>query len=41
MHLGATHCYEARGFNDLRMAGMGAQVPRMLLQLETALERAA
>ena len=41
MHLGATHCYEARGFNDLRMAGMGAQIPRMLLQLETALERAS
>ena len=41
MHLGATHCYEARGFNDLRMAGMGAQIPRMLLQVETAVERAA
>lgn len=41
MHLGATYCYEARGFNDLRMAAMGAQIPRMLLQLETALERAS
>lgn len=41
MHLGAAHCYEARGFNDTRMAGMGAQVPRMLLQLEKAVERAA
>lgn len=41
MHLGATHCYEHRGFNDLRMAGMGAQIPRLLLQVETALERAA
>jgi aminoglycoside phosphotransferase (APT) family kinase protein len=41
MHLGAAHCFETRGFNDLRMAGMGAQLPRMLVQLETALERAA
>ena len=41
MHYGATHCFEARGFNDLRMAGMGAQIPRMLLQLETAMDRAA
>ena len=40
MHYAATHCFEARGFNDLRMAGMGAQIPRMLLQLETAMERA-
>jgi aminoglycoside phosphotransferase (APT) family kinase protein len=41
MHYGATHCFEKRGFNDLRMAGMAAQTPRMLLQLETAMERAA
>ena len=41
MHLGASHCFETRGFNDLRMAGMGAQLPRMLLQLEAALEQAA
>ncbi|MGD0720843.1 MAG: phosphotransferase family protein [Roseiarcus sp.] len=41
MHLGASHCFEKRGFNDLRMAGMGAQLPRMLLQLESVLERAA
>jgi hypothetical protein len=41
MHYGATHCFEARGFNDLRMAGMGAQIPRMLLQVESAMERAA
>ncbi len=41
MHYGATHCFAERGFNDLRMAGMGAQIPRMLLQLETAMERAA
>ncbi len=40
MHYAATHCFEVRGFNDLRMAGMGAQIPRMLLQLETAMERA-
>jgi aminoglycoside phosphotransferase (APT) family kinase protein len=41
MHYGATHCFEKRGFNDLRMAGMGLQIPRMLLQLEQAVERAA
>jgi aminoglycoside phosphotransferase (APT) family kinase protein len=41
MHLGAGHCFEKRGFNDLRMAGMGAQLPRMLLQLESVMERAA
>ena len=41
MHLAATHCFETCGFNDLRMAGMGAQIPRMLLQLESAMERAA
>jgi hypothetical protein len=41
MHYGATFCFEERGFNDLRMAGMAAQIPRMLLQLETAMERAA
>lgn len=41
MHLGAAHCYEERGFNDLRMAGMGAQTPRVILQVETALERVA
>ena len=40
MHYGATHCFEARGFNDLRMAGMGAQIPRLLLQVESAIERA-
>ena len=41
MHLGASYCFETRGFNDLRMAGMGAQLPRMLLQLEAVMERAA
>jgi aminoglycoside phosphotransferase (APT) family kinase protein len=41
MHLGASHCFETRDFNDLRMAGMGAQLPRMLLQLESVMERAA
>lgn len=40
MHYGATHCFQSRGFNDLRMAGMGAQIPRMLLQLDAAMERA-
>jgi aminoglycoside phosphotransferase (APT) family kinase protein len=41
MHYGASHCFEKRGFNDLRMAGMDAQIPRMLLQVESALERTA
>lgn len=41
MHLGASYCFETRDFNDLRMAGMGFQLPRMLLQLEAAMERAA
>ncbi|MGB3502677.1 MAG: phosphotransferase family protein [Mesorhizobium sp.] len=41
MHFGATDCFARRGFNDLRMAGMGAQIPRMLLQLESAMERAS
>ncbi len=41
MHLGASYCFETRDFNDLRMAGMGAQLPRMLLQLEAVMERAA
>jgi aminoglycoside phosphotransferase (APT) family kinase protein len=41
MHLGAGHCFETRNFNDLRMAGMGFQLPRMLLQLESAMEQAA
>ncbi len=41
MHYGATDCFARRGFNDLRMAGMGAQIPRMLLQVESALERAS
>lgn len=41
MHLGAAYCFEARGFNDMRMAGMGAQIPRMLLQVERALEEAS
>ncbi|SMH51841.1 phosphotransferase family protein [Mesorhizobium australicum] len=41
MHYGATDCFARRGFNDLRMAGMGAQIPRLLLQVETAMERAS
>jgi hypothetical protein len=41
MHYGARFCFERRGYNDMRMAGMGAQIPRMLLQVETAMERAA
>lgn len=41
MHYGATDCFARRGFNDLRMAGMAAQIPRMLLQVESAVERAS
>ncbi len=41
MHYGATDCFARRGFNDLRMAGMGAQIPRLLLQVEAAMERAS
>lgn len=41
MHYGATDCFTRRGYNDLRMAGMGAQIPRLLLQVEAALERAS
>ena len=41
MHYGAQYCFERRGYNDMRMAGMSAQIPRMLLQVETAMERAA
>lgn len=41
MHYGAQCCFEKRGYNDLRMAGMGAQIPRMLLQVEAAMEKAA
>jgi aminoglycoside phosphotransferase (APT) family kinase protein len=41
MHLGAFDCFDRRGFNDMRMAGMGAQIPRLLLQVERALEEAA
>lgn len=41
MHYGAMDCFETRGFNDLRMAGMGLQIPRMLLQVESAMARAA
>jgi aminoglycoside phosphotransferase (APT) family kinase protein len=41
MHYAAADCFARRGFNDLRMAGMAAQTPRMLLQVESALERAS
>ncbi len=41
MHLAAAYSFETRGFNDMRMAGMAAQIPRMLLQVEAALEQAA
>lgn len=41
MHYGAQFCFETRGYDDMRMAGMGAQIPRLLLQVESAMERAA
>lgn len=41
IHLGAAHCFEHRGFNDLRMAGMGAQTARVLVEMEKAMERVA
>lgn len=41
MHLAAAHSFETLGFNDMRMAGMAAQIPRMLLQVEAALEKTA
>jgi aminoglycoside phosphotransferase (APT) family kinase protein len=41
MHYGAQFCFEKRGYDDMRMAGMGAQIPRLLLQVETSMERAA
>ena len=41
MHLAAAYSFGTLGSNDLRMAGMGAQFPRVLAQMETALERVA
>lgn len=41
IHVGATRCFEDGGFTDLRMPAMGAQIPRVLLQIEKALEAAA
>jgi aminoglycoside phosphotransferase (APT) family kinase protein len=38
IHLGASHCFERRGNDDLRMALFGAQMPRLLLQLERLME---
>jgi len=37
MHVGAANCFEAGGFDDLRMAAMGAQLWRLLSQLERLL----
>lgn len=41
VHVGAAHCFEVGAFNDLRMPAMGAQVPRMLRQIERLLETMA
>jgi hypothetical protein len=38
IHVGATRCFEDGVFTDLRMPAMGAQIPRVLLQMEKALE---
>jgi aminoglycoside phosphotransferase (APT) family kinase protein len=37
MHVGAANCFEGGGFDDLRMAAMGAQLWRLLAQLERLL----
>ena len=38
IHAAAAGCFEAGQFNDLRMPAMGAQMPRLLLQLEKMIE---
>jgi aminoglycoside phosphotransferase (APT) family kinase protein len=38
IHAAAAGCFEAGRFNDLRMPAMGAQIPRVLLQLEKMIE---
>ncbi len=40
IHLAAVHAFEESDFNDLRMAAMGAQIPRVLLQIERAIDAA-
>jgi aminoglycoside phosphotransferase (APT) family kinase protein len=37
MHVGAPNCFEGGNFDDLRMAAMGAQLWRLLSQLERSL----
>jgi hypothetical protein len=37
MHVGAANCFESGNFDDLRMAAMGAQLWRLLAQLERLL----
>ncbi|MDB5999364.1 MAG: hypothetical protein JWP52_1063 [Rhizobacter sp.] len=41
IHVGASRCFEDGAFTDLRMPAMGAQIPRVLLQMEKALEAMA
>jgi len=41
IHTAAAGCFEAGRFNDLRMPAMGAQIPRILLQLERMIEGVA
>lgn len=38
IHVGAARCFEDGRFKDLRLAAMGVHVPRLLLQLEAAIE---
>lgn len=38
IHAAAAGCFEAGLFNDMRMPAMGAQMPRLLLQLEKMVE---
>lgn len=40
IHVGAIRCFEDGQFTDLRMPAMGAQVPRLLLQLQKSLDEA-
>ncbi len=40
IHLAAANCIEERRSRDLRMVAMGAQLPRLLLQLKSVIEAA-
>jgi aminoglycoside phosphotransferase (APT) family kinase protein len=38
IHVGAARCFEDRRFEDLRMAALGVHLPRLMLQIEGAIE---